>query len=158
MIADLDPSDGEVALGSVERNSIAGSAWRRLAPFVGAESAWWSDLVVDHFDPDRRETALALADRLGLKTHQFDGPVARLSTGERQRLSLVRALALGSPALLLDEPTGPLDPVSVEAVESILRERLAGGLVLVIVTHDLSQAERLQAKPVTMVDRRLEGF
>ena len=86
----------------------------------------------------------------------MNGAVARLSTGERQRLALVRALVLGSPVLLLDEPTGPLDPASVERVEALLSERLEAGTILLIVTHDPTQGERLNAARFRMVQRRLE--
>lgn len=156
MIADLDPNDGEVSLDGRSRASMAAPAWRRLVPYVGAESGWWADQVLDHFDPAQRHAARALADRLGVGTAQLDGPVARLSTGERQRLALVRAFVLDTPVLLLDEPTGPLDPASVERVEAILNERLAAGTILVIVTHDASQGDRLKAARFKMVHRRLE--
>ncbi len=79
------------------------------------------------------------------------------STGERQRLALVRAFVLDSPVLLLDEPTGPLDPASVDKVESILAERAAAGRIIVMVSHDPRQGERLGAERFRMVDRRLEA-
>ena len=83
------------------------------------------------------------------------GPVARLSTGEKQRLALIRAFVLSPPVLLLDEPTGPLDPASVERVEALLRERLAAGLILLMVTHDPAQAGRLGARHLRMEEGRL---
>lgn len=60
-----------------------------------------------------------LAERLRVGGAELDGPVSRLSTDERQRLALLRALVLDSPVLLVDEPRGPLDPASVAQVESI---------------------------------------
>jgi putative ABC transport system ATP-binding protein len=156
MIADLDPNEGEVNLDNQSRSSLAAPAWRRLVPYVGAESGWWADQVMDHFSPARRHAARALADRLGVGDAQLNGPVARLSTGERQRLALVRAFVLDSPVLLLDEPTGPLDPASVEKVEAVLSERLAAGTTLLIVTHDPRQGDRLHATRFRMVHRRLE--
>jgi ATPase subunit of ABC transporter with duplicated ATPase domains len=129
--------------------------WRRRVPYVGAESGWWRDTVVEHFEPERLEKARALAGRLGVGAAQVDGPVIRLSTGERQRLALVRALVLDSPVLLLDEPTGPLDPVSVGQVEDVLRERLAAGVAVLLVSHDPAQAVRLGAARYVMRDRHL---
>ena len=66
-----------------------------------------------------------------------------MSTGERQRLALIRALVRQPAVLLLDEPTASLDSDSVAAVEMLLRERREGGMALLVVTHDLAQAERL---------------
>ncbi len=57
--------------------------------------------------------------------------------------------------LLLDEPTGPLDPESTGMVEEVLRERLNGGTSIIIVTHDAAQAERLADQRLVMRDGRL---
>ena len=157
MVADLDPNEGEVALGEVARMSLPAHEWRRRVPYVAAESGWWAQTVHEHFPATQLDRARALAERLGVAAGPFDGAVERLSTGERQRLALVRALILDSPALLLDEPTGPLDPVSVGEVEAVLRERLAAGTVIVLVSHDPAQGARLGARRMRMVDRKLEA-
>ncbi len=156
MVADLDPNEGEVSLNGVSRASLPAHLWRRRIPYVAAESGWWAQTVHDHFAPDQLARALALAERLGVGDAAFDGPVDRLSTGERQRLALVRALILDTPALLLDEPTGPLDPVSARKVEDLLLERLGAGAVIVLVSHDPDQGARLGARRLRMVDRQLE--
>jgi putative ABC transport system ATP-binding protein len=156
MVADLDPNEGEVSLNGVSRASLPAHQWRRRIPYVAAESGWWAQSVRDHFAPDQLERARALAERLGVGAAPFDGPVDRLSTGERQRLALVRAFILDSPALLLDEPTGPLDPVSVRKVEAFLQERLAAGTVIVLVSHDPAQGARLGARRLRMIDRKLQ--
>jgi ABC-type iron transport system FetAB ATPase subunit len=155
MIADLDPHTGEVWLNGVARSSRAPDAWRRLAPYVAAESGWWAPTVAEHFQPDRRAEAQDLALRLGLSGAQFAAPVDHLSTGERQRLALVRALVLDSPLLLLDEPTGPLDPAATAAVEAVLGERLRAGAMIILSSHDPDQGRRLAARRLEMRDRRL---
>jgi ABC-type lipoprotein export system ATPase subunit len=155
MVADLDPNEGEVALDGASRDGMSAPDWRRRAPYVAAESGWWRDHVAEHFAPATHDAARKLADRLGLDPGLFDGPVLRLSTGEKQRLAIIRALVLDPPALLLDEPTAPLDPDSTAAVESVLKERLAKGLGLIVVTHDAQQADRLGARHFRMRDRRM---
>src|ERR1700716_564592 len=135
MIADLDPNEGKVWLNGKERASMAAPQWRKQATYVSAESGWWADRVIEHFDVSRRSEVAALAARLGLRPDLLDAPVAQLSTGEKQRFSLVRALLPSPYVLLLDEPTGPLDEESVAKVEALLRERKATGTSILLVTH-----------------------
>src|ERR1700694_2077937 len=108
MIADLDPNQGEVWLHGTERASLAAPEWRKRATYVSAESGWWADTVSQRCAAHSRSEVAALAARLGLHVDLLDASIARLSTGEKQRLSLVRALLTSQPVLLLDEPTGPL--------------------------------------------------
>lgn len=155
MIADLDPNTGEAAADGVARASLSGPEWRARVPYVQAEAGWWTDQVADHVAPARREAARAIAERLGLTDGQFDGPVARLSTGEKQRLALIRGLVLDTRVLLLDEPTSALDPQDADCVEVVLKERLAAGAALLIVSHDADQAQRLAGRRYRMEARRL---
>jgi ABC-type multidrug transport system ATPase subunit len=156
MIADLDPNQGEVRLDGDLRESMSAPAWRRKCPYVAAESGWWRDIAEEHFAPQERAAARELAGRLGVRADALGDDVRRLSTGERQRLAIIRALVLEPPVLLLDEPTGPLDPEATGLVEAVLGERLKAGAALVLVSHDPRQAERLGAVRRTIRDRRME--
>jgi ABC-type iron transport system FetAB ATPase subunit len=109
MVADLDPNQGEVFLDGVERRTLPAPAWRRKVVYSAAEPGWWHERVGDHFPDKAMDFARAMAPRLALDPALLDGQVVRLSTGERQRAALIRALALQSPVLLLDEATGALD-------------------------------------------------
>src|SRR5882757_2517859 len=90
MIADLDPNEGEVWLNERARASMSAPEWRKQATYVSAESGWWADTVVEHFAAARRTEVAELSARLGLRADILDAPVAQLSTGEKQRLSLIR--------------------------------------------------------------------
>ena len=82
--------------------------------------------------------------------------IAHLSTGERQRLALIRAL-VGTPrCLLLDEPTVALDSGSTDAVERILVERMQIGVGILMVTHDAGQASRLANKALRLANGTAE--
>jgi putative ABC transport system ATP-binding protein len=156
MIADLDANEGEVWLKDRERASMPAPEWRKLITYVPADSGWWADMVIEHFPAQARSMVVPLAARLGLRADILNASVQQLSTGEKQRLSLVRALLQNPPVLLLDEPTGPLDEESVRRVEALLRERMADGTAILLVTHDQNQATLLGHQRYRMVAGRLE--
>jgi putative ABC transport system ATP-binding protein len=155
MIADLDVNSGEVWLDDRPRSAVSGPDWRLQATYVAAESGWWADRVSDHFT-NSTQAIKDLAARLGLRDALLDAPVSQLSTGEKQRLALMRALLQRPRLLLLDEPTAALDEASVLLAEVLLREFGASGGLLVLVTHDLRQAERLARQQFRMVSGHLE--
>jgi ABC-type sulfate/molybdate transport systems ATPase subunit len=154
-LADLDPNRGEVIADRVDRARVSGPAWRRLVGYLPAESGWWADIVGAHF-PDRNGCRSLLAE-MRLPPDVLEWPVLRLSTGERQRLGLARALVRRPRVLLLDEPTGALDEDARAAVEAILRRELGAGASMLMVTHDRAQAERLAARTVRVEEGRLFG-
>jgi lipoprotein-releasing system ATP-binding protein len=75
----------------------------------------------------------------------------RLSGGEQQRVAIARALANEPAVLLADEPTGNLDRRNGDLVAEIFQEIAAGGQAIVMVTHDLSLAQKAQ-RMITMED------
>ena len=82
--------------------------------------------------------------------------VARLSTGERQRLALARLLAQRPEALLLDEATANLDPTNRERVESVVAGyRTASAAAVLWVSHDPEQRERLGGRQFAIREGRL---
>src|SRR5213080_4458667 len=133
-IADLDPNQGVVTLDGRDRSTIAGPEWRRLVGYVPAEPGWWADTVGEHFG--EWTAALAFVSGLGFPEVTKTWPIARLSTGERLRLALIRALMVRPRVLLLHEPTAALDAASVAAVESLIKARMRAGLAVLWVTHD----------------------
>jgi phosphate-transporting ATPase len=140
-LADLDPSDGEALLDGTPRGRIPAPQWRRRVGYVPAEPGWWSERLDEHFQDWASQAGPAR--RLKIASSVAGRRVSQLSTGERQRLALLRALEHRPEVLLLDEPTGPLDDESTAAVEALLREKQANGLALFWVTHDKRQAERV---------------
>lgn len=142
-IADLDPNDGAVVADGIERRSVPAPTWRRNVAYLPAESGWWADTVGQHMaDPaGARDQAV----RLGLSADAVDWQVARLSTGEKQRLALIRALQGAPRVLLLDEPTSGLDPAATQKVEAMIRDACDAGACAVVVSHDADQVSRLQA-------------
>jgi putative ABC transport system ATP-binding protein len=147
-IADLDPNNGTVKLDGILREAVSAPHWRRQVTYVAAEPGWWSDTVREHFTVWDR--ALPLAERLGLPPDCGSWNIRRLSTGEKQRLGLVRALMLYSRVLLLDEPTSALDATSTATVEAIIAERVSAGTGVIWSTHDVAQARRVASRLLVM--------
>jgi ABC-type multidrug transport system ATPase subunit len=154
MIADLDPHEGDALLDGKACSAMPAPAWRRLVTYVAADSGWWADGVGDHFAADVDLPSL-LAE-VGLDPQAASWTVARLSTGERQRLALLRALSPGNRVLLLDEPTSGLDAGSTDLVEALLRARMARGTAVLLVTHDPEQALRMASRNYLLDDGRLQ--
>ena len=152
-LADLDPHEGEALLDDAACSTMPAPVWRRKVMLVTAESHWWADTVGEHF-PDAYD-----ADRLrelDLSPDALGWEVARCSTGERQRLALLRALALEPLAMLLDEPTGNLDPETTAAVEQLLEHyRAVHQAPMLWVSHDASQAERVARRAFVLDDGAL---
>ena len=140
-LADLDPHRGEVFLGDLSQSACPPHDWRRQVAYVPAAAGWWAETVAEHFGDLASLTDDLVA--LGLPPECGAWPVARLSSGERQRLSLLRAVALHSPVLLLDEPTANLDADTSLAVENWLLAQKRAGVTLIWVTHDAAQAQRV---------------
>lgn len=139
-LADLDPHQGTVALGDSICDSISAPAWRKQVGLLLGISCWWFDTVGEHF---------ASVDKTMLKALGFDEAtlqwqIDRLSSGEKQRLALLRLLSQKPRALLLDEPTANLDEDNTRQVEAIIASyQQAHKSPVLWVSHNKSQIERV---------------
>jgi len=86
--------------------------------------------------------ALDLLGRFGLAERRDDYP-DRLSGGQQQRVAIVRALAMRPQLMLLDEVTSALDPELVGEVLNVIRELAAGGMTMLIATHEMGFAREI---------------
>lgn len=140
-LADLEPHQGDVLLNGRSQQQIPAHLWRLQVRLVPAESQWWSDEVADHFPADYHPEDFTA---LGLDQQAMYWQVSRLSSGEKQRLALLRALAFPLKVLLLDEPTANLDPDSTLLVENWLQQQIRHHQWPVVwVAHDESQIQRV---------------
>jgi ABC-type iron transport system FetAB ATPase subunit len=152
-IADLDPHDGEVRLSGHAAGGIAPPEWRRQVGLLPPESSWLLPCVSDHFHAG---ASLPLAE-VGLDDAILDQPVARLSSGEKQRLALLRLLANQPLVLLLDEPTANLDPENTRRVEAVIATyRESRDAAVIWISHDREQAARVCDRHYAVVDGALQ--
>jgi cell division transport system ATP-binding protein len=106
---------------------------------------------------DRREAARrvrAALDKVGLLGHEKAFPIT-LSGGEQQRLCIARAVVHRPALLLVDEPTGNLDPAYATEIGELFRAFNQVGATVVIATHDVQLAERLAPRLVTIASGRV---
>ena len=154
-LADLDPHEGGMWLDGQTAEEMPAPQWRRQVGLLPAESAWWHDKVGPHFNNLPSEWL----QMLGFDAKVMDWDISRLSSGERQRLALLRLLALQPRVLLLDEPTANLDRTNTQRVESLLTSyRRQRTLIMIWVSHDLDQLQRNCAPIYEIETDRLVPF
>ena len=112
-------------------------------------------IQVKHMDKAAaEEKALALLDRVGLKDRAGAYPI-QLSGGHKQRVAIVRALAMEPEVMLFDEPTSALDPEMVGEVLEVMRQLAQEGMTMVVVTHEMGFARDVGNRVLFMADGKL---
>lgn len=142
-LADLDPFEGDVLLEDISVNKYRPEEWRKNVGFLPAESQWWFDTVGEHFNDHDTDHL----NSLGFDSSVMSWEVSRLSSGEKQRLALLRLLSNSPKILLLDEPTANLDPKYILSTESLLNHyRFDHKSILIWISHDMRQLRRMALK------------
>ncbi|SDT78869.1 amino acid ABC transporter ATP-binding protein [Actinoplanes derwentensis] len=103
---------------------------------------------------EARARARELLDRVGL-AHKERAYPRELSGGEQQRVAIARALAVRPKVMLFDEPTSALDPELIGEVLTVVRDLAAGGMTMLIVTHELRFAAEVADEIVFMDQGRI---
>ena len=150
----IRPDQGEILLDGVSvRHAGSRAAIRSGIAMVAQETSLAPDLsVLENIMLPRlgmpgrprwrawREQARALVGELGQEAGlPLDAPVGGLSIGQRQLVEILKALALGSRILILDEPTAPLSPRESEHLFAIMRRLAEQGRGLIFVSHRLEE-------------------
>lgn len=150
--ANLDPFEGELWLAGRPMGSYPPHQWRRQVALLPAEPAWWGERVGEHFWRDMGAELAALGFEAGVLDWQVDN----CSTGERQRLALLRLLQNEPLLILLDEVTASLDEVNTARVEELLDEyRKRQQATLLWVSHDSRQVARVAGRVLELRNGQL---
>ena len=139
-LADLDDHQGKIMLDDIEQHDICAHQWRKKVALLSAETQWWFDTVAQHFTslPSQQLEAL------GFNQDVSDWSISRLSSGEKQRLGLLRLLENKPEVLLLDEPTANLDKKNTQLFEKFVLNYLENNSACAIwVGHDVQQLQRI---------------
>ncbi len=159
LLAGLDtPTAGEVVIAGESisqlsenrraelRNSQLGFVFQfhhLLPEFSALENIAIPQLLAGVSVNNAQERASLLLDQVGLSSRAHHKP-AKLSGGERQRVAIARALANTPACVLMDEPTGNLDPHTAQEVEHyLLKLNQEQGVAQIVVTHDHALAKRM---------------
>jgi putative ABC transport system ATP-binding protein len=139
-IADLIPHQGKVFMDGQSSYDMPAPVWRRQVGLLPAESQWWYDSIGEHFV----SADVKVFDALAMPKDALQWTVSRCSTGEKQRLALLRLLANQPGCLLLDEPTGSLDPDNTRRVEVLIQQLVKDRKMPVLwVSHSNEQIRRI---------------
>lgn len=98
---------------------------------------------------EAEQTAMRHLEAVGLADFAR-ADVTRLSGGQKQRVAIARALCMQPDLMLFDEPTSALDPEISGEVLSVMRDLAAGGMTMVVVTHEMAFARNVSDKLVFM--------
>lgn len=143
-IADLVPHSGELYLGEQRCLNIPANTWRQQVMLVPSHIEWWYDTALEHFNSTPDSTEL---QQLNLTATVLNQPITELSTGQKQRLGILRALKRNPTFLLLDEVTANLDEKNTLAVETLITCWLQDGSRGVIwCSHDTRQTQRIATR------------
>jgi lipoprotein-releasing system ATP-binding protein len=153
-----DSTQGTVTLNGKQWSQLSPTdraAWRNqhigfvyqfhhlLNEFSALENVSLPNLISGKASALAQQEATKLLTKVGLSDRLHHRP-AELSGGERQRVAIARALACKPSLVLMDEPTGNLDPKTAEAVLDLLMKLNKDlGISLVVVTHDPLIAQRM---------------
>ena len=153
-ISDLLESKGEVSLHGETNNHVEAPEWRKSVQLIPAESLWWFNTVGEHFKKPINRAQLTF---LSLNTDIAQQAVNQLSTGQKQRLALLRSLECKPTVLLLDEPTASLDKESTLQVEEFIQHYLKENKASALwISHNPEQLKRITSKQLTMNNGLLE--
>ncbi|MEO6942139.1 MAG: ATP-binding cassette domain-containing protein [Terrimesophilobacter sp.] len=104
-----------------------------------------------------RRNTMVLLERLGLE-ERANTSVESLSLGNQQRAQIAAALVHDPDVLVLDEPFSGLDPIAVEAVQGVLKDRAARGVPVLFSSHQLDIVERLCDDLVVIAEGTIRAF
>ena len=142
------PDEGEIRLDGTRLNGLApdrvcrlgvARTFQKLRPFAGLtvlDNVTVGALTVTRDVKHARAEAQALLAKVGLE-EKAASHARTLSTGQRKRLELARALATRPRVLLLDEVTGGVDQRTIPGLVQLVRDLHAGGLTLLVIEHNM---------------------
>lgn len=156
IVDDFDLSDPKINLDQVrQRIGMVFQHFNLFPHMTVIQNVTLAPLLTKKMDKAAAEKrALELLDQVGLADKAHVKP-ATLSGGQKQRVAIARSLAMNPSIMLFDEATSALDPEMVGDVLEVLRELAAGGMTMVVVTHEMGFAREVASRVLFMADGKI---
>lgn len=144
----LRPTEGESILLGKNSNDLTNDIYRQIGIVTDNSGVYeklsvWENLkLYGDLLAVSSEKIIALLKRVGLY-EQRKNKAGKLSKGQKQHLTLLRAILHEPKVLFLDEPTSGLDPATTLEIHRLLEEMKAKGMAIFLTTHDMEEATRL---------------
>jgi lipopolysaccharide export system ATP-binding protein len=159
LVGEDPPDEGSVSIDGTDVTRWP--LWKRARAGVGyvpqGPSILWDLTVRQNLDAFRLITGLAAEDaalaagRVGLE-HRLEVRAGELSSGERRRLELARAVTRAPRVLVCDEPFAGVDPVGAEKLGDLLAAVARGGAAVILADHHVAEALRVCTHAVLVLD------
>jgi len=148
----LKPTAGTAVLGGCDVVNDPDGARRKLG-FLSGDTGLYARLdageMITYFgglynmtDEEVARRAEELKKRLDMDSF-WNRRCAKLSTGQKQKVSIARTMIHNPPVLILDEPTGGLDVLASRNIVNFIKSARDEGICIILSTHDMGEAERL---------------
>ena len=153
------PDSGKIFLNGTDIDELDVTELRRKVGMVFQNPAVFEGSVEDDIlygrrlrDDHDRGPAAQFASTVGLSKNLINRMTKELSAGEKQKVTVARALANEPDILLMDEPTSALDPTSKQRIEDFIKNSVSKGPTIIMVTHDVDQAKRLADRVLLLIE------
>ena len=155
----IKPQSGKVLVGDQDVLSLSGNELAKRIGYVSQNCQFADSSVFDAVLLGRKpfirwditEKDLKIVQEV-LHTMSLEDFASRnvneLSGGERQKVSIARALAQQTPVLLFDEPTSALDPEMIGEVLDVMKDLAESGMTMIVVTHEMRFAREVSSRTI----------
>eukprot|EP01064_Diplonema_japonicum_P002512 TRINITY_DN1159_c0_g4_i6.p1 TRINITY_DN1159_c0_g4~~TRINITY_DN1159_c0_g4_i6.p1 ORF type:complete len:1279 (+),score=372.04 TRINITY_DN1159_c0_g4_i6:69-3905(+) len=131
----VEAASGMITIDGVDISKIGLQTLRKAMAVIPQEPLLIDDTVARNLDPFKQksdEELRIVLDKMGLTGCSLDDQGMSLSAGEKQLISLARALLLPAKVIVMDEPTSNIDPATDQAIQRVIREDWADKTVITI--------------------------
>ena len=165
----IEPTEGSIRIAGQEMTGLAGDLLRAarrdiqmvfqdpyasLNPRLQIITSVTEPLVIHRPDisaDERREIAVELLERVGLKAEHLDRYPHQFSGGQRQRVAIARALALKPKVIVADEPVSALDvSIRAQVIELLVQLQKDLGVAYLFISHDMAVVEQMSHRVAVM--------